>query len=99
MNPDHSIFYKNRYTLRLLNFLCYRNNFIHTCRYSNDDVNISYHVVDYNKFKFSLNDWNNYQLASLLQRPYHVLVSDESLEEARDRNIMNTVKTIKRIFY
>jgi len=92
MNQNHSIFYKNRYTLRLLNFLCYRNNFIHTCRFSNEEFNISYHVVDYDKFKYSLKDWKNFQLASLLQKPYHELVFDENLEESKNKNIINTVK-------
>lgn len=91
MNPDHSFFYRNKYTLRLLNFLCYRNNFIHTCRYSNDQFNISYHVIDIDKFKGALTEWKNYQVASLLQRPYHELVSDESMEQYKNKNLVNTV--------
>lgn len=92
MNPQHSFFYRNKYTLRLLNFLCYRNSFIHTCRYSNEQFNISYHVIDIDKFKGSLTEWKNYQVASLLQKPYFELVADESMEQYKNKNIVNTVR-------
>jgi len=92
MNPSHSIFYRNKYYLRLLKFLCYRNNLIHTCRYSNEEFNISYHVIDIGRFKDSLSDWKNYQIASVLQKPYIELINDERLEKLKEKNIINAVK-------
>jgi hypothetical protein len=92
MNPDHSVFYRNKYTLTLLKHLCYWNKFIHTCRYSTDQYNISYHVIDIDKFKGALTQWDNYQVASLLQRPYYELVANEKMEEFKNKNIANSVR-------
>lgn len=91
MNPNHSFFYRNKFTLRLLKYLCCRNNFIHTCRFENEQFNVSYHVIDIDKFKGSLTQWNNYQVASLLQRPYYELVADQRMEEYKKKNLINAV--------
>lgn len=91
-NRNHSKFYRNRFTLKLLKYLSYRNHFIHTCYYQHENFNVTYHVIDADKFKGCLELWNNFQIASVLHRPYHEIIEDETLEIFRKKNILNTVK-------
>lgn len=93
MNPSHSFFYRNRFTLRLLTYLCCKFNLIHTCGYSNDQYDISYHVLDSEKFKNNLENWSNFQIASIMQKPYQEFLQDPSLDEYKRKNIINTVKS------
>lgn len=91
MNPDHSFFYRNYYTLRLLKYLCYWNKLIHTCSYTTDEYNVTYHVIDIHKFENALTKWENFQIASLLQRPYYELVTNGKMDQLKEKNIVNSV--------
>lgn len=93
INPTHNLFYKYKFSAKILGFFCREKSYVHSCGYQTENFNVTYDVIDSEKLIYNLNNWTDYHIAYLMQKPYTELYStnDNDIEKAQEKNLMNTV--------
>ena len=99
INPTHNLFYRNKFLTKALGFYCRENpSYVHFCKYKTENYNVTYEVIQEINFVENLNNWNDYQIANLTQRPFTELYTsnDKNIKEALEKNLRNTVSINKK---